>query len=73
MPSITVDPSSDFVEAKPEQVPPTAGQKSLSIAPTAAPRQAPPLVGKLTSSSALGGAVPIAFRVKKIAFKKSSL
>jgi hypothetical protein len=72
--TVTADPSVGSARVLPGQAPPVAILRLKPAVPTAAPGQAPSLAGELTPSSALGAAAePKALRVKKIAFKKSSL
>lgn len=74
MTTVTTDPSVDSARVTPGQALPVAILRLEPAVPIAALGQAPSLAGELTPSSALGAApTPKALRVKKIAFKKSSL
>jgi hypothetical protein len=74
VPSVTVDPLSEFARATAGQVKPSADPILQTTPLTATLSQALPLIGKSVLLSALGAApVPKALRIKKIGFKKSSL
>jgi hypothetical protein len=74
MTTVTADPSTGSARVKPGQAPPVATLRPEPSVPTTMPWPAPSLAGELSPSSTLDAApAPKVLRVKKIAFKKSSL